>query len=195
MSDQLNSVSLLTNSLRRWVVSHLPVLKGDVLVSEMCFFERKNRADLVLANGQLTAFEVKSSNDRMSRWETQQKAYLAVFDKVWLCVHSRHLKKAYEALNPCVGLMVLDNYGGVVVLEEAKENKSQSLEAHAELLWRSEVDLLLASAGEKVKRSLRLAEARLEMLNKVPEAKIREAVLQAVKQRYSEYQISSQSSS
>lgn len=194
MSEREGSVSLLTSSLKRWVASHLSIFEGDVLVPELCFYSRKNRADLVLANGTLTAFEIKSSNDRMSRWKDQQQAYLAVFDKVWLCVHHRHLEKAYKDLSPYAGLMVLDNYGGVVVLKEAKLNKNQDLSLYAELLWRVEVDSLLLSVGEKLKKGTRIAEARKEMLSKVPEARIRAAVTKAIKCRYPEYQLSSSSS-
>lgn len=193
MSERTSSLSLLTSSLRRWVSTHLPVFEGDVLVPEMCFFGRKNRADLVLANGALTAFEIKSSSDRMSRWPDQQAAYLEVFDKVWLCVHNKHLEKAYQDLSPFVGLMVSDDYGGVVVLREAKANKSQSLPRLAELLWRPEIDSLLLGAGEKLNRSMRIAEAREEMLSKIPEEGVREAVIMAIKNRYLDHQLSSSS--
>lgn len=192
---QSGSAALLTRSLTRWVREHCVIAPNDVLVSEMCFYGRKNRADLVLANGTLTAFEIKSARDRMCRWAQQQKAYLSVFDKVWLCVHHRHLQKAHELISPNVGLMLSDDYGGIVVLREAKSNRAQKMEFYAELLWRSEIDDLLSSVGIKQNRSMRIAEARKEMIAKVPEIRIRKAVIEAIKKRYPEYQISPSSSS
>lgn len=192
---QAGTASFLTKSLRRWVKQHCSIAINDVLVSEMFFYGRKNRADLVLANGTLTAFEIKSARDRMCRWPQQQEAYLSVFDEVWLCTHHRHLQRAYKMLKPAVGLMISDDYGGIVVLREPKKNKSQKMERYAELLWRSEIDSLLGSVGVKQKRNMRIAEARQEMIAKVPEIRIRHAVIEAIKKRYPEYQISSSSSS
>lgn len=195
VSGHRTSVSLLTDNIKQWIGKHLPIHSGDVLVPELCFLQRKNRADLVLANGALTAFEIKSDRDRMDRWADQQDAYLGVFDKVWLCIHSRHLQKATEMLRPNVGLIISDNYGGLAVLKEAKTNKLQRLENYAELLWRAEIDSLLASSGVGPQRNMRIKEARKEMLSSVPEMRVRKAVIEAIKNRYPEYQISSSSSS
>lgn len=185
----------MTKSLRRWVKRHCSIATNDVLVPEMFFYGRKNRADLVLANGTLTAFEIKSARDRLCRWPQQQEAYLSVFDEVRLCIHHRHLQRACKMLKPAVGLMLSDDYGGIVVLQEPKKNNSQKIERYAGLLWRSEIDSLLGSIGVKKKRNMRIAEARKEMIAKVPEIRIRHAVIEAIKKRYPEYQISSSSSS
>jgi hypothetical protein len=57
-------------------------LKDAVLINEMVVANWSRRADLVVANGKLHAFEIKSDLDSLRRLEGQLETYLHRFDKV-----------------------------------------------------------------------------------------------------------------
>jgi len=55
--------------LKQWVAKAMSHEESDVFIEELCFIDKARRADLVHANGKLTAFEIKSHADTLARWE------------------------------------------------------------------------------------------------------------------------------
>jgi len=157
---------------------------SDVFIEELCIVDKSNRADLVHANGSLLGFEIKSANDTLARWEKQSAAYAMIFDEVWLCCHARHVQKAFEVSAPYVGLMGVDDHGGLIVLRPAKLNKHVNVHAVSGLLWRSEIDDLLHRHGLIVDRKEKIDAARARCCANLPFSAIREEVLLRLKQRY-----------
>lgn len=182
----MNSTYAIRTLLRQWVLSHRPERPGDVLLDELCFLERKNRADLVHANGILTAFEIKSGADSLVRWPNQMRAYLQVFDEVWLCFHARHIKKAMETSAPSVGLLLVDDLGGLAMIRAAKKNKEVNAFFLSSLLWRAEVDELFLDLGLTVSRREKIKEARARLAQEAPLEAIQAKVLGCLKKRYAE---------
>lgn len=182
----MNSTYAIRTLLRQWVLSHRPERPGDVLLDELCFLERKNRADLVHANGILTAFEIKSGADSLVRWPNQMKAYLQVFDEVWLCFHARHIRKAMETSAPSVGLLLVDDLGGLAMIRAAKKNKEVNAFFLSGLLWRAEVDELFLDLGLTVSRREKIKEARARLAQEAPLEAIQAKVLGCLKKRYAE---------
>lgn len=68
--------------LRQWIARSLPHGDGDALIDELCFVDKARRADVVHANGKLSAFEIISHADTLQRWTGHQDAYLSCFDEV-----------------------------------------------------------------------------------------------------------------
>lgn len=191
----MNSSQRIRSSLRQWILENRPSSPGDVLVDELCFLEKRNRADLVHANGHLAAFEIKASSDNLSRWPNQMSAYLRVFEEVWLCVHVKHLQGALKSVGKSVGLLVADDLGGVVMMRPAKENKQIDPFHLSGLLWRIEVDELMRSLGMPVRRSELVKQARERLANDAPLHLIQAKVLSVLKARYPANQIPYSSSS
>lgn len=83
-----------------------------VIVNEFVFDNFSRRADLlVINNGHLIVYEVKSESDDLGRLSGQVDNYLKYFDKVVLVVASKHLESAIRSTPICVEILeVNDNY-------------------------------------------------------------------------------------
>ncbi|ULH09602.1 sce7726 family protein [Serratia marcescens] len=179
----------IKNQLVRWIKSdcYYNYSEHDVLIEELCFVERKARADLVYANGKMTAFEIKSPADNLSRWRLQHDAYLRVFDSVWLCCHYKHAMKAIGMSSDVVGIIVVDDSdSGMAVLRQAKCNKNYSRYDVISLLWRSELDDLCRDNDIRVISKERISEARERVLTELHFDIIKNKVLESIKLRYRE---------
>ncbi|MFK7088054.1 sce7726 family protein [Chromobacterium violaceum] len=181
--------------LRQWVTNNHTHHESDVLIDELCFVEKRNRADLVHANGKLTAYEIKSAADSMQRWPSQHEAYLRVFDTVWLCCHNKHIFKALELSHPKIGLMVLDDQGGMAVMREARQNKLVDAYDLTGFLWREELDALCHEQNLPIQRKEKIREVRRRVADTLPLSIIRNKVLESLKLRYGSKYYSSSSPS
>lgn len=85
-----------------------------VLISEMTVANWSRRADLVLANGNLWAFEIKSEADSLSRLAGQVQTFRTHFEKLTLVVASRFENKVLHTLPEGVGLWVETGEGDLV---------------------------------------------------------------------------------
>lgn len=170
--------------LKQWVTKVMPHESGDVFIEELCFIDKARRADLVHANGKLSAFEIKSHADTLVRWGGQQEAYLACFDEVWLCCHSRHLIKALEVSVANVGILVFDDFSGMVMVRSAKANKRQEKFHLTGFLWREELDRLAREHGVAVRSKELIKTVRQRVSDALPLEVIRTFVLAVLKQRY-----------
>ncbi|XKM12692.1 sce7726 family protein [Orbaceae bacterium ac157xtp] len=184
----MNGPDEIRRNIVNWILSGNSIYEyhdRDVLIDELCFFERKNRADLVYANGKLTAFEIKSKADTLTRWQSQCSAYLKVFDAVWLCCHNKHALKSIEVTPKDVGIIIVDDTkSGLAILRDAKINKSIDSYYLSDLLWRSELDELCVENNLKVIRKEKIKEVRARISNELPLDIIRQKVLQKLKIRY-----------
>lgn len=195
----MNKPNTIKHNLINWITQNGSIYEfhnTDVLIDELCFLDRKNRADLVYANGQLTAFEIKSSADNLSRWEQQYKAYLKVFDAVWLCCHYKHVFKAIEFTPKYIGIIVTDDSdSGIAVLRKAGLNKKVDPYFLLDLLWRSELNELCIENKIPVRRKEKIKEAQLRIARELPVEVIKKKVIDRLKTRYKEKLIYSISSS
>jgi hypothetical protein len=174
--------------LKTWVAKTMPHAEDDVFIGELCFINKARRADLVHANGQLTAFEIKSAADSLSRWEGQQDAYLSCFDQVWLCCHSKHIEKAFGITHRSVGILVIDDIGSIAVVRKAAPNKFRDKFTLTGLLWRSELDEVCKEFQLPTKNIMKIKEVRLEVAEALEWEIIRDKVLSRLKVRYAESQ-------
>ena len=184
----MNSPDQIKNNIINWISNGDSIYEyhdNDVIIDELCFLERKNRADLVYANGKLTAFEIKSKADSLARWESQCSAYLKVFDAVWLCCHNKHALKSIEVTPKEVGIIIVDDTkSGLAILRDAKINKNIDSYYLSDLLWRIELDELCFENNLKVMKKEKIKEVRTRISNELPIEIIRQKVLQKLKLRY-----------
>lgn len=69
-----------------------------VLINELPVDDFSRRADIVIANGKLLAFEIKSDYDNLERLEGQIETYLDYFDKVTLVCAAKFTSTALRKL-------------------------------------------------------------------------------------------------
>lgn len=172
--------------LREWIVRSLPHGDGDALIDELCFVDKTRRADVVHANGKLSAFEIKSHADTLQRWSGQQEAYLSCFDEVWLCCHSKHLVKALGVTHSDVGIILVDDIGGVAIVRRAKLNKQVSSYNLTGFLWRDQLDIFAKECGMKINSKMRIKDVRRQVSDEIPQGILRNFVLSVLKERYGE---------
>lgn len=110
------------------------------------------RADVVVVNGLLHGYEIKSDRDTLSRLPEQMGAYNAVFDQVTLIVGKQHLYEAINLVPDWWGILIakVEPDASVVFnrIREPKENFAQCNLSIARLLWRDEALRILEEACE-----------------------------------------------
>jgi len=161
--------------------------ENAVLINEMVFGSNSRRADLVVANGHLVAFEIKSDLDTLRRLDGQVSDYLARFDKLVLVVSSKFLKCALD-FDERVGVWEsFRNEKGVVKIRVVRPGRLKSITSRDNLceflLKRELVDLIRNETGAIGCGSL--SREALEGLSKnISVSKIRTYVIDSIKFRY-----------
>lgn len=178
-------------NLRNWVSQHLCSDSSDAMIDELGFVNQQAgrsvdatfRADLALANGRLVGFEIKSGADTLKRWQAQCIAYYNVFDEVWLCTHGRHLEKALGITPKGVGILLMDDLGGVAVMRPAVLNTRVNAYDLSGLLWREDLDELCEDHDVPTKKRETKAQLRVRVSQSLPIEYIRVSVLRRLKAR------------
>jgi hypothetical protein len=128
--------------------------KPDILVfEELGLRHGSGRIDLVVVNGTIHGFELKSDADSLVRLPRQIKIYNSVLDKVTLIVGRRHVDEACKLIPACWGVTVatVGERGGISFseLRQARMNPLVESLAVAKLLWRDEALSLLVELGKE----------------------------------------------
>lgn len=170
--------------LREAVVEKL-VLDGwvgvdDVLIHEMVVGDYERRADIVVANGHLTAFELKSEADTLDRVTGQVEAYRRHLEKVFVVVDKKFKRTIRAAIPSSVGIWVVDN--GRIKEGRKAQRRLLTKEAALSLLHVNDLKTLLRENGiaPQNRRSGLIAQA-----TKLPISLLRDSARRAVKARYS----------
>jgi hypothetical protein len=144
--------------------------------------------DVVVINGELHGYELKSDSDTLDRLPRQVQAYGAVLDKATLVVGASHLDEALAIIPSWWGVeKAVARPDGPVQLKrhrKARANPQQQPLAVAKLLWRDEVldvlESLGAARGLRSKPRKVLYERLVELL---PPVALREEVRHRLKSR------------
>jgi hypothetical protein len=136
---------------------HQKVLKEhhgqpDTLVlDELGLRHGQCRVDVVVVNGFLHGFEIKSDADTLDRLPGQISIYNEVLDRATLVVGERHLAKATQLLPSWWGIKVaIEGARHGIEFKTARSfdgNPSVNPVALVELLWRPEIIEILKEMG------------------------------------------------
>jgi hypothetical protein len=122
-----------------------------LILEELGLRHGATRVDMVVVNGCLHGFEVKSDRDSLKRLPRQVKMYSQVLDYATLVVGQRHADKAKPTIPNWWGIQVADrDQDGEVRLQEVRhplDNPAPDKLAIAKLLWRDEAIMLLEELG------------------------------------------------
>jgi hypothetical protein len=154
----------------------------SVLISEMTVANWTRRADIVLANGKLWAFEIKSESDRLTRLPGQVSTFTTHFEKLVVVVAARFEEQARQMVPDGVGLWIEEEPG---CLKERIRPKVLPLKMDAALSLMTATELrrfLICNGVKQIKDASRVA---LEDIARgFPVADIANAARDAVKRRY-----------
>jgi hypothetical protein len=147
----------LTDAQIRKVI-HSQIIPGIVagspsrVVDEMEICCGDARVDIAVINGKLHGFEIKSEADTLARLQGQILAYNQVFDTMTIICGENHLSSIIKLIPEWWGIYSASVSFGKVELTKhrcTEINNSVSGLALAQLLWKSEMVVLLADAGIK----------------------------------------------
>ncbi len=108
------------------------------------------RVDLVVVNGSLHGYEIKSDCDTLTRLAGQRAVYNRTLDYVTIVVGKNHLKGARRAVPSWWGIWTVvsgSQSGSLKEIRPARPNPSVEPVALAQLLWRDEALAELEQRG------------------------------------------------
>ncbi|WP_168189770.1 sce7726 family protein [Herbaspirillum sp. VT-16-41] len=158
-----------------------------VLINEMSVGNAERRADIVIANGHLEAFEIKSDLDSLKRLDGQLAVYLKRFDKVTLVLSSKFIDYALENTPSQVGIWEAEELrSDSVQLKIRRPGKIKEISDKkllCDFLLKSELTLLLKNKVEFNLGSYSRSElTTLALDNSL--ASLRRFTIQSIKNRY-----------
>ena len=157
-----------------------------VIVSEMPVAALPRRADLVVANGNLLGFEIKSDGDTTSRLRGQIEAYQASFEGIIIVTAARHLNEVIECAPEPVGVFVIERmeHGTPMATMVRKPCiRRMGIEAAIRQMRADEL-YKLARTFDAVPTSVRDRFTLEQKVRELPSIAVRRAALQAIKCRY-----------
>ncbi len=157
-----------------------------VVVSEMPVAGQSRRADLVLANGRLIGFEIKSDGDKTDRLQGQIDAYRKAFESIVVVTGPRHLDEVVATTPDCVGIFVLVEDGsdalGARLVRWPQLNRMGTERAIRQM--RADELFRLARSFGAVSASVRDRASLERIVRELPAGAVRKAALSAIKSRY-----------
>lgn len=138
-------------AIKHALIRHLHTsgkLENATLINEFVVGNWSRRVDLVLANGRLCAYEVKSELDSLRRLPGQITTYLKYFDKVSVVTVPKFVRSVKDIVPPQVEILLAEYDGdsiAVTVARRGKANNVQDLKALASLLRKDELQKVLSN--------------------------------------------------
>ncbi len=161
-------------------------LTDAVLINEMVVANWSRRADLVVANGKLHAFEIKSDLDSLRRLEGQLETYLHRFDKVTVVSTPKYISLIKESADPRVEIWCANECAQGVAITVARRGVSSNVTNKRILcayLLKVELVSLLSKQGQVA--TIDMPRNELEIRAETLSIKcLRAFVLEALKRRY-----------
>ncbi len=175
--EQLAKAQLIQYFLKK------QLLKEDVvLINELSLESFSRRADLVLVNGSIDLFEIKSEADSLVRLNGQIETFTKFCDKLHIVVAECHAKKVLSLTSEKTAVWQLNSNGEIKILRKGKKSILLDKKNLLQMINISELRKLLTR--NKIKpipqRRKFMDIAALELDSKI----IRQEVLQLLKERY-----------
>ena len=121
---------------------------STLVIDELGLNYGRNRVDIVVINGEIHGYELKSDSDTLIRLPKQAECYSLVMDKVTLVVGEKHSKEAMGLIPEWWGVKVavMGIRGGVRLITERHSKKNRNIDPFEllKLVWKDEVMELLS---------------------------------------------------
>jgi hypothetical protein len=116
-------------------------------ISELFVDKFSRRADLVMANGKLAVFEIKSERDTLERLKGQISSYINFFEEVTVVCAPRHQKNVEAIVSKNIGIWLIHPDGNLSVLRKAKKEQTLSIKNWLSFLPVDELKKMLKNEG------------------------------------------------
>ena len=164
------------------------VHKHTLVIDELGLNHGKSRADIVVINGLLIGYEIKSNADSLIRLKQQIKSYNSIFDKSHIIVGKRYVDTIHKCLPDWWGIILAVKGSRLAVnfklIRKPCMNQHVNPVSIARLLWRDEAANILRKKGMPTKL-LRRPRAFLyqSLAEKTNISELREIVRESLEQR------------
>lgn len=153
--------------IRRLTLS--PEGQGAAFIPELSLDGFARRADLVVANGHLAVFEIKSAKDSLTRLAGQLETYLSHFEEVTVVCAAKHLSGVRATAPRSVGIWQIDGDGSIAIVRRPARKKSIARTIWLSFLPVDEVRAILRQhelpvGGSRAELLARCADIRVETL-------------------------------
>lgn len=157
-----------------------------VIVSEMPVAHLPRRADLVVANGSLIGFEIKSDADKTSRLPGQIDAYRKSFEGMVIITGAKHLEAVLDAAPDSVGVVVIDEVeNNSPKARMLRKPHIRKLDMDASIRQMSARDLYRLAREQLVAKPSEQDRFTLEQrIRSLPLTLVRKSAIRAIKLRY-----------
>ncbi|SFP29601.1 hypothetical protein SAMN03159489_00755 [Pseudomonas sp. NFPP07] len=186
MSSDISAEALLKAAVIDRLINSGVLDENSVLVSELTVDNWTHRTDIVLANGRLWGFELKSERDSLARLPAQIESFSRHFEKFVLVVAKKFEKRALELIENVngVGLWIASDNGEIT---EKIRPRAQSIspDASISLITVTELRRLLTANGIKHQKANRRIEL-VELAKKLPTKILADGARTAIKTRFKE---------
>ena len=138
--------------------------RDSLVLQELGLAHARVRVDVAVLNGVLHGYEIKSDRDNLNRLKIQLEIYQQALQKLTFVVAERHASNVIDIAPDWCGVLAVRRgpLGGLHF--EVRRRSSRNPEVNrfimAHLLWRDEVQSILASRGAS-KSTLRTVRAKL----------------------------------
>jgi len=122
--------------------------EDTIVINELDVCSGISRADIVVINGKMHGYEIKSSQDNLSRLSQQMQSYNRIFDTMKIVASESHIQHIIDLVPDWWGLLCATKCQGEIKLETIRaglRNESVDYKSVASLLWRDEMLELLAT--------------------------------------------------
>ncbi len=135
-------------AVKKSIVRNILLKSTALLLEEFSVHHGAARIDLLVLNGNMHGYELKSDADTLDRLPDQARLFGSVFDRITLVTGYRHAYTALKIIPEWWGVK-LAHVGprGAIHLSDArspKKNPTQDVMSIARLLWRDEALELLS---------------------------------------------------
>lgn len=162
------------------------IYDDTVVVSEMPVAHMSRRADIVVANGHLLGFEIKSDGDKTSRLLGQIEAYQRTFEGIVIVTGAKHLEECLGTAASTVGVVAIDQMeDNAPKARMVRKPHFRKMGAETAIRQMRADDLYILTRSLDLNPSGARDRYTLEGLARnVPPAELRRAALGAIKRRY-----------
>lgn len=177
--------SIIRSATRKALFTEHQGDRDTVIFDELGLFHGASRIDLVVVNGEIHGFELKSDRDTLRRLPEQAFAYGHVFDRVTLVLGERHVRHAVEIAPEWWGIRVVRRERGIRFCDLRLPRINPSIDALsvAGLLWRDEALQFLQESGVAGMRWKRRADIYSALIETVALDALRQRVRQCLRRR------------
>ncbi len=162
------------------------ICDDTVIVSEMPVFSMSRRADIVMANGRLIGFEIKSDGDKTSRLSGQLAAYQEAFEGIVVVTGAKHLEECLKSTPETVGLVAIDQIENSLPIARLVRKPFLRMMSTEEAITQMRADELY-KLTRQVKANPTRSRDRFTLesiVRGLPARIVRNAALDAIKSRY-----------